>query len=167
MNWRKVPRDAAVETVVVTHTCLAHCGYLPRPVCHGFRGWIVTTERSAHLIEIVLRDSARLRTETARRTNEHGCSRHRPARRLYDDGDVDRTLGLLDPAPVGASTAIASIARRAGPLSCRASERSSSSGDREGWSLLSTGGAVRRASGGREAPAGEGFGGAWPPVSAS
>jgi len=123
LNWRKPPRvAAAIDTVVVTHTCLDHGAYLPRPVRHGSRGWIVTTEYSAHLIEIVLRDSARLWAETARRANEHGWSKHRPVRQLYDDGDVDRPLRLLDPAR--SARAPRSHRSHAEPYRCRAALRS-------------------------------------------
>ncbi|MEU6378710.1 MBL fold metallo-hydrolase [Streptomyces sp. NPDC046909] len=107
-NWRRLPCDGAdIETVVVTHAHLDHCGYLPRLVRHGFRGRIVTTEFTARLMEIVLRDSAKLQTEAARHANEHGWSKHRPAQPLYDDTDVDRTLKLLDPVPTGTTTDIA------------------------------------------------------------
>ncbi|MEU1273741.1 MBL fold metallo-hydrolase [Streptomyces sp. NPDC005799] len=107
-NWRELPCDGAdIEAVVVTHAHLDHCGYLPRLVRHGFRGRIVTTEFTARLMEIVLRDSAKLQTEAAQHANEHGWSKHRPAQPLYDDSDVDRTLKLLDPVPSGTTTDIA------------------------------------------------------------
>ncbi|MFI9833310.1 hypothetical protein ACIHIX_37120 [Streptomyces sp. NPDC051913] len=98
---RELPCDGAdIATVVVTHAHLDHCGYLPRLVRHGFRGRIVTTEFTARLMEIVLRDSAELQWEAAHHANEHGWSKHHPAQPLYDDSDVDRTLNLLDPVPV-------------------------------------------------------------------
>ncbi|MDN3029175.1 MBL fold metallo-hydrolase [Streptomyces sp. S.PB5] len=107
-NWRKLPCDGGdIEAVVVTHAHLDHCGYLPRLVRHGFRGRIVTTEFSARLMEIVLRDSAKLQMEAARHANAHGWSKHHPAQPLYDDSDVDRTLKLLDPVPTGATADIA------------------------------------------------------------
>ncbi|NBM19742.1 MBL fold metallo-hydrolase RNA specificity domain-containing protein [Streptomyces sp. GC420] len=107
-NWRTLSCDAEdIEAVVVTHAHLDHCGYLPRLVRQGFRGPVVTTEYSARLIEIVLRDSARLQMEAAQHANEHGWSKHRPAEPLYDDADVDRTLSLLAPVPAGAETEIA------------------------------------------------------------
>ena len=108
LNWRGLPCDAAdIEAVVVTHAHLDHCGYLPRLLRHGFRGRIVTTEFTARLMEIVLRDSAKLQIEAARHANEHGWSKHRPAQPLYDDADVDRTLKLVETVPVGASADIA------------------------------------------------------------
>ncbi|MFJ9116843.1 MBL fold metallo-hydrolase RNA specificity domain-containing protein [Streptomyces sp. NPDC102394] len=99
-NWRELPCDGAdIEAVVVTHAHLDHCGYLPRLVRHGFRGRVVTTEFTARLMEIVLRDSAKLQLETAQHANEHGWSKHRVAQPLYDDSDVDRTMKLVEAVP--------------------------------------------------------------------
>ncbi|MEU6144550.1 MBL fold metallo-hydrolase [Streptomyces sp. NPDC047081] len=107
-NWRGLPCDAEdIEAVVVTHAHLDHCGYLPRLVRQGFRGPVVTTEHTARLMEIVLRDSARLQIEAARHANEHGWSKHRPAQPLYDESDVDRALELVAPIPVGKPADIA------------------------------------------------------------
>ncbi|QNS02313.1 MBL fold metallo-hydrolase RNA specificity domain-containing protein [Streptomyces xanthii] len=101
-NWDRLGRDAAdIHAVVVTHAHLDHCGYLPRLVRQGFRGPVLTTPHTARLAGIVLRDSARLQMEAARHANEHGWSKHHPAKPLYDDTDVDRTLSYFDPVPVG------------------------------------------------------------------
>ncbi|MFE0646996.1 MBL fold metallo-hydrolase RNA specificity domain-containing protein [Streptomyces sp. NPDC059534] len=101
-NWERFARDAAdIHAVVVTHAHLDHCGYLPRLVRQGFRGPILTSAHTARLIGIVLRDSARLQMEAARHADEHGWSRHRPAKPLYDDSDVEKTLAFLDTVPVG------------------------------------------------------------------
>ncbi|WP_156724898.1 MBL fold metallo-hydrolase RNA specificity domain-containing protein [Streptomyces apocyni] len=106
-NWRPLPRVAAdVHAVVVTHAHLDHCGYLPRLVRHGFRGPILMTDYTARLAEIVLRDSARLQMEAAQHANEHGWSKHRPAKPLYDIRDVERTLELFDPMPVDSEVEI-------------------------------------------------------------
>ncbi|MFI1809482.1 MBL fold metallo-hydrolase RNA specificity domain-containing protein [Streptomyces sp. NPDC020422] len=106
-NWDRFARDAAdVEAVVVTHAHLDHCGYLPRLVRQGFRGPILMSPHTARLAAIVLRDSARLQMEAARHANEHGWSKHRPARPLYDDTDVDKTVSFFDPVTVGADVEI-------------------------------------------------------------
>ncbi|MFI8320198.1 MBL fold metallo-hydrolase RNA specificity domain-containing protein [Streptomyces sp. NPDC085529] len=102
-NWDRFARDAAdIDAVVVTHAHLDHCGYLPRLVRQGFRGPILTTPHTARLAGIVLRDSARLQREAARHADAHGWSKHRPAKPLYDDGDVEKTMSFFDPVPVGA-----------------------------------------------------------------
>ncbi|MFF4098748.1 hypothetical protein [Streptomyces sp. NPDC001903] len=49
----------------------------------------------------MLRDSARLQMEAAEHANQHGWSKHRPAKPLYDDDDVDHTITYFDPVPVG------------------------------------------------------------------
>lgn len=61
-----------------------HCGYLPRLVRDGFRSPILTTTNTARLAAIALRDGARLQAEQADHANEHGWSRHRPARRRVE-----------------------------------------------------------------------------------
>ncbi|NXY97520.1 MBL fold metallo-hydrolase [Streptomyces sp. BR123] len=106
-NWEKLACDAAdIHAVVVTHAHLDHCGYLPRLVRHGFRGPVLTSTHTARLAEIVLRDSARLQREAAQHANEHGWSKHRPARPLYDDTDVENTVKFFDPVPVGSEVEI-------------------------------------------------------------
>ncbi|MER8044643.1 MBL fold metallo-hydrolase [Streptomyces sp. NPDC094032] len=106
-NWERFGRDAAdIDAVVVTHAHLDHCGYLPRLVRQGFRGPILMSAPTARLAAIVLRDSARLQMEAARHADEHGWSKHRPAKPLYDDSDVEKTLAFFDPVPVGAEVEI-------------------------------------------------------------
>ncbi|MER6611980.1 MBL fold metallo-hydrolase [Streptomyces xantholiticus] len=101
-NWRMLPRVASeVHAVVITHAHLGHCGYLPRLVRHGFRGPVLMSSYTARLAEIVLRDSARLQMEAAEHANEHGWSKHRPARPLYTTDDVERTLRFFDPVRTG------------------------------------------------------------------
>ncbi|MEV7414540.1 MBL fold metallo-hydrolase [Streptomyces sp. NPDC089919] len=106
-NWDKLPCDASdIRAVVVTHAHLDHCGYLPRLVRQGFRGPVLTSARTARLAEIVLRDSARLQMEAAEHANRHGWSKHRPAKPLYDDDDVDHTVKFFDPVPIGSEVEI-------------------------------------------------------------
>ncbi|MEV0451687.1 MBL fold metallo-hydrolase [Streptomyces sp. NPDC050600] len=106
-NWERFARDAAdIRAVVVTHAHLDHCGYLPRLVRQGFRGPILASAPTARLAGIVLRDSARLQMEAARHADEHGWSKHRPAKPLYDEADVEKTLSFFDPVPVGAEVEI-------------------------------------------------------------
>ncbi|ARF53398.1 MBL fold metallo-hydrolase RNA specificity domain-containing protein [Streptomyces gilvosporeus] len=97
-NWRRLPCDAdSIHAVVLTHAHLDHCGYLPRLAREGFRGPILTTAHTARLAAIVLRDSARLQAEDAAHANEHGWSKHRPARPLYTIDDAERAVSMFDP----------------------------------------------------------------------
>ena len=54
------------------------------------------TADTAELAAIVLRDSAHLQEEDAAYANDVGFSKHRPALPLYDAGDVEKTLPLLE-----------------------------------------------------------------------
>ncbi|MGG7569318.1 MBL fold metallo-hydrolase RNA specificity domain-containing protein [Streptomyces sirii] len=111
-NWRRLPCDAdAVHAVVLTHAHLDHCGYLPRLVRHGFRGPVFATANTARLAGIVLRDSARLQEEQAAHANEHGWSKHRPARPLYTSDDAERTMSLFVSVPFHEQIDIASGTR--------------------------------------------------------
>ncbi|MFJ7587543.1 MBL fold metallo-hydrolase RNA specificity domain-containing protein [Streptomyces sp. NPDC097617] len=106
-NWDRLPCDPSdIHAVVITHAHLDHCGYLPRLVRHGFRGPILASAATTRLAEIVLRDSARLQMEAAEHANRHGWSKHRPAKPLYDDDDVDHTVKFFDPVPVGSEIEI-------------------------------------------------------------
>jgi len=92
-NWQPLPVSAeSIDTVVVTHAHLDHCGYLPRLVKSGFGGAVHATPETIRLAEIVLRDSAHLLEEEAEHANQHGWSKHKPALPLYDVKDVERCL---------------------------------------------------------------------------
>lgn len=101
-NWAPLGSDPAdIDTVVLTHAHLDHCGYLPRLVRDGFRGRVLCTRETAALAEIVLRDSAHLQEEDAAFANEEGFSKHHPALPLYGTEDVEATLPLFEPVPYG------------------------------------------------------------------
>ena len=57
-NWARLPvQPASVESVVLTHAHLDHCGLLPRLVANGFGGRIVCTPGTADLCRLVLSDA--------------------------------------------------------------------------------------------------------------
>jgi metallo-beta-lactamase family protein len=98
LNWKDLPVDASnVKNIVLTHGHLDHVGYLPRFVKQGFSGRIWCTEPTADLVEIILKDSAKIQEEDAEHANYHGYTRHSPALPLYSVADVERTLPLLHP----------------------------------------------------------------------
>ena len=60
-NWDHSPIPAIeIESLLLTHVHIDHCGLIPKLVKEGFRGPIHTTEPSAGLIEIMLRDSTEI-----------------------------------------------------------------------------------------------------------
>ena len=63
------PRD--IDTVLLTHAHLDHCGRLPLLVKQGFRGQIVTTAATHDLVRLVLLDAAHIQEEDAKRRTRH------------------------------------------------------------------------------------------------
>jgi len=104
-NWEPSPLPMRrLNAMLLTHAHLDHCGLAPKLVREGFRGPIITTAASAELVELVLRDSAKIQEEDAaykkkRHRKERRQGKH-PVKPLYTDRDVDRTLPLLlQPVP--------------------------------------------------------------------
>ena len=96
-NWSAPGFDpASVDAVVLTHAHIDHSGYLPRLVREGFRGSVYTTPATADLLDILLRDSARIQEEDAEYANKKGFSKHKPALPLYTVADAERAIGLVE-----------------------------------------------------------------------
>lgn len=97
-NWDRFPVDPALlDTVVVTHAHLDHCGYLPVLVRNGFSGPVVCSAPTARLMTIVLRDAAHLQEEETRWARESGLSKHAEPQPLFDTADAEAALRLLEP----------------------------------------------------------------------
>ena len=94
-NWQPLPMR--VESVILTHAHLDHCGLLPRLVQQGFRGRIFCTQATAQLAKIVLADAGRLQEEDAERANRKGYTKHKPALALFTEEDAARTMLLFQP----------------------------------------------------------------------
>ncbi|UZE94513.1 MBL fold metallo-hydrolase [Alkalimarinus alittae] len=92
-NWTRFPfPPVEIDAVVLTHAHLDHIGYLPRLVNEGFKGSIYCTEATKALAEILLKDSAHIQEEDARRANKYGYSKHTPAEPLYTINDAKKTI---------------------------------------------------------------------------
>ncbi len=101
-NWARPPFDPReVDAVALSHAHIDHAGALPLLVKQGFRGPVHCTPATADLLGIVLRDSAHIHEEDARRANRYGYTKHHPALPLYDVADAEATLELLVPHPYG------------------------------------------------------------------
>jgi metallo-beta-lactamase family protein len=74
---------AEIDTVLLTHAHLDHCGLLPLLVKHGFRGPIRATPATIELATLVLLDSGRLHEEFAKR--EERWERRHPDEVEADD----------------------------------------------------------------------------------
>lgn len=97
-NWAAPGFDpASLSAVVLTHAHIDHTGYLPRLCQLGYGGAVHCTGGTADLLRILLPDAAHLQEEDARRANERGYARHRPALPLYTEADAARALERLRP----------------------------------------------------------------------
>lgn len=95
-NWEPLPVAVSqIDTVLLTHGHLDHTGYLPRLVRQGFSGTILATQPTLSIAEIILRDSAKIHEEEAKRANEENFSKHAPALPFYTESDVERTLSYF------------------------------------------------------------------------
>ncbi len=98
LNWQKFPvNPSSFDHVFLTHAHIDHCGYLPRFVNNGFSGKIISSQATADLCEVVLRDSAHLQEEDAKWANKKGFSKHSPALPLYTAEDTEKTIPLFKP----------------------------------------------------------------------
>src|SRR5579871_3231569 len=65
-NARPFGFDAQeIDTVLLTHAHLDHCGRLPLLVKRGFKGEIIATAATAELARLVIMDAAHLHDEEA------------------------------------------------------------------------------------------------------
>jgi metallo-beta-lactamase family protein len=88
-NWSPFPVDpSTIDTLILTHAHLDHCGYIPLLVKKGFNGKIHCTRPTRDLAEIILLDSAKIQEEDAERANAHAYTKHKKAEPLYKVVDV-------------------------------------------------------------------------------
>lgn len=107
LNWAALPVEpSSIDAVVITHAHLDHTGYLPRLVREGFSGPIVSTDATAAVAGIILRDSASLQERDAEFLNRHKATKHHPALPLYDRDDAEKALELFTTRPFGEASAV-------------------------------------------------------------
>lgn len=99
-NWMPLGAPAAaLDAVLLSHAHLDHCGYLPALKRQGFGGPIYATAATRDLCDVLLRDSAHLQEEDARRANREGSSRHDKALPLYSVREAEATMKQFVPLP--------------------------------------------------------------------
>jgi metallo-beta-lactamase family protein len=101
-NWDRCPLPASdIEAMLLTHVHIDHCGLIPKAVKEGFAGPIHTTEPSAALVAIMLRDAAEIQQEDLeykqKRHAREGRLAPHPYEVLFNEQDVDRCLPLFEP----------------------------------------------------------------------
>ena len=106
-NWEPFPvNPAEINDIIITHAHLDHSGYLPRLVRDGFNGRIYLTEDTGKLVEIVLRDSARIQMEDAKYAEKKGYSSHAKPEALYNLNDAEKAITKFSPVEFHKPTAI-------------------------------------------------------------
>jgi len=101
-NWEPSPFSPKdIDALLLTHAHVDHCGRTPKLVAEGFRGPILATAASTELVELILRDSAKIQAEDAsykkRRHRKEGRQGKHPVKAIYSMHDVERTLPMLQP----------------------------------------------------------------------
>jgi metallo-beta-lactamase family protein len=101
-NWDPFPVEpGGIDTILLTHAHLDHCGYLPRLVRDGFSGKIYCTQATAEIARIILLDSAKLQVEDARykakRHKKEGRKGRHPEQELYNVEDAQASLSQFHP----------------------------------------------------------------------
>ncbi|MDO8349223.1 MAG: MBL fold metallo-hydrolase, partial [Planctomycetota bacterium] len=101
---RKLPLDGrSVDSLVLSHAHIDHCGSLPRLVGDGFRGPIWCTDATRDMLWMMLMDSARIQAQDARHLRKRGHD----VEPVYDEADVERTLALVQSVPYHRQFAVA------------------------------------------------------------
>ena len=95
--------EAMIDYVLLTHAHVDHSGMLPLLTARGFRGQILTTEATADLCSIMLRDCAHIQMQEAEWKNRKakrssGVTPHEP---LYTMEDADATVKRIVPCDYG------------------------------------------------------------------
>ena len=99
-NWNPspIPEDS-VDAIILTHAHIDHTGLLPRFVRNGFSGPVFSTRPTADLVDIMLRDSARIQQEDIKykekRHKKSGKKSKFPYDPLYTEDDALATLKMV------------------------------------------------------------------------
>jgi len=111
-NWEPFPIEpSTIDTVLLTHAHVDHCGFLPKLVKDGFKGDIYCTSATAEIAQIVLMDSAKLQFEDAKykkkRHKREGRVGPYPLIPLFTEDDAKDTIKLFQGVKYNETTNIA------------------------------------------------------------
>ena len=95
-NWDPFPVDVkTIDSVILTHAHLDHCGYLPLLARQGYENPIFATHFTTELASVILHDSAHLQMEDAKYAAKKGYSKHEVPLALYNAEDAEKSLKLF------------------------------------------------------------------------
>ncbi len=101
-NWQPCPLPpSSLDALILTHAHIDHCGRIPRLVREGFHGPLLASRPTSDLLEVMLKDAAKIQMEDAaykkKRHKKQGRTGRYPDEPLYDTADVEKTLPLVKP----------------------------------------------------------------------
>lgn len=110
-NWHASTLPAnSLQAMLLTHGHIDHTGLVPKMVKEGFDAPIIASEPTVELVEIMLRDAAKIQAEDAaykrKRHKKQGKKGRYPIEPLYDATHVEETVKLLQGAEYGESKRI-------------------------------------------------------------
>lgn len=93
----KFPFDVnTIDAVILSHAHIDHSGNLPNLINQGFNGPIYATRATAHLTDLMLRDSGHIQEKQAASINFHNAKRGGPiVEPLYTEEDAKQVQQLL------------------------------------------------------------------------
>ena len=96
-------QEALIDYVLLTHAHVDHSGMLPLLYARGFRGQVLTTEATADLCSIMLRDCAHIQMQEAEWKNRKAkrSSQMSMVEPLYTMEDADGIIRKLVPCVYG------------------------------------------------------------------
>jgi metallo-beta-lactamase family protein len=87
-----------IDAVIITHAHIDHSGRLPLLVKQGFKGRIYATDVTIRLLDIMLRDSAKIQEQDTEWKNRKGRrAGEKPAEPLYTTEDVEDVFKYVVP----------------------------------------------------------------------
>lgn len=91
--------ESMIDYVLLTHAHVDHSGMLPLLYARGFRGQIFSTDATADLCSIMLRDCAHIQMQEAEWKNRKAkrSASHAPVEPLYTMEDADGTIKRFVP----------------------------------------------------------------------
>ncbi|MBR5925787.1 MAG: MBL fold metallo-hydrolase, partial [Firmicutes bacterium] len=99
LNHEPFPfNPAEIECVVISHAHIDHCGRLPLLVKQGFKGNIYTSDATADLLDIMLKDAAHIHEQDSKwQTKRNLRAGKEAAEPLYTMNDAMATIELIRP----------------------------------------------------------------------
>jgi metallo-beta-lactamase family protein len=97
---RNLPFSAGeIDSVILSHAHLDHCGTLPILVRDGFKGKIYCTGATAEIAKYILQDSAVIQEQDAIYFNRHLKGGEEPIVPIYTTEDVQRVFERFETTP--------------------------------------------------------------------